>query len=48
MPYNFAKKLFDKTCIWMRVIISPNEVAPGEFSHPALFVPNAEAVAAAR
>jgi hypothetical protein len=32
----------------MRVIISPNEVAPGEFSHPALFVPNAEAVAAAR
>jgi hypothetical protein len=48
MPYDFAKKLFDKTWIGMRVIISPNEVAPGEFSHPALFVPNAEAVVAAR
>jgi hypothetical protein len=31
----------------MRVIISPNDAAPVEFSHPALFVPNAEAVAAA-
>jgi hypothetical protein len=29
------------------VIISPNEAAPVEFSHPALFVPNVEAVAAA-
>jgi hypothetical protein len=29
------------------VIISPNDAAPVEFSHPALFVPNAEAVAAA-
>jgi hypothetical protein len=32
----------------MRVIISPSDAAPVEFSHPALFVPNAEAVAAAR
>src|ERR1700756_486256 len=47
MPYNFAEKLFDKTWIGMRVIISPNDAAPVEFSHPALFVPNAEAVAAA-
>ena len=47
MPYDFAEKLFDKTWIGMRVIISPNDVAPVEFSHPALFVPNAEAVAAA-
>jgi L,D-transpeptidase catalytic domain len=47
MPYGFAEKLFDKTWIGMRVIISPNDVAPVEFSHPALFVPNAEAVAAA-
>ena len=47
MPYDFAEKLFNKTWIGMRVIISPNEVAPGEFSHAALFVPNAEAVAAA-
>jgi hypothetical protein len=48
MPYDFAEKLFDKTRIGMRVIISPNDAAPAEFSHPALFVPNAEAVAAAR
>jgi uncharacterized protein (TIGR02246 family) len=47
MPYDFAEKLFDKTRIGMRVIISPNDEAPVEFSHPALFVPNAEAVAAA-
>jgi len=31
----------------MRVIISPNDAAPVEFSHPALFVPNVQAVAAA-
>jgi hypothetical protein len=47
MPYDFAEKLFDKTRIGMRVIISPTDAAPVEFSHPALFVPNAEAVAAA-
>ncbi len=48
MPYGFAEKLFDKTWIGMRVIISPNDAAPVEFSHTALFVPNGEAVAAAR
>jgi hypothetical protein len=47
MPYGFAEKLFDKTRIGMRVIISPNDAAPVEFSHPALLVPKAEAVAAA-
>ena len=47
MPYGFAEKLFDRTWIGMRVIISPNDAAPVEFSHPALFVPNAEAMAAA-
>src|SRR5438874_12440327 len=47
MPFGFAEKLFDKTRIGMRVIISPNEAAPIEFSHPALFVPKAEAIAAA-
>jgi hypothetical protein len=47
MPYDFAEKLFDQTWIGMRVIISPNDAAPVEFSHPALFVPNAEAAAAA-
>jgi len=48
MPHDFAEKLFYKTWIGMRVIISPNDAAPVEFSHPALFLPNAEAVAAAR
>jgi hypothetical protein len=47
MPFGFAEKLFDKTWIGMRVIISPNDAEPVEFSHPALFVPKAEAVAAA-
>ena len=47
MPYGFAEKLFDKTRIGMRVIISPNDAEPVEFSHPALFVPNREAIAAA-
>ncbi len=47
MPYDFAEKLFDKTQIGMRVIIAPNDAEPVEFSHPALFVPNAEAIAAA-
>jgi hypothetical protein len=47
MPFDFAEKLFDKTSIGMRVIISPNDAAPVEFSHPALFVPNADALAAA-
>ena len=46
MPYDFAEKLFDKTRIGMRVIISPNDAAPIEFSHSALFVPNREAIAA--
>jgi lipoprotein-anchoring transpeptidase ErfK/SrfK len=47
MPFGFAEKLFDKTRIGMRVIISPEDAEPVEFSHPALFVPNAEAAAAA-
>src|SRR3984957_8129091 len=40
MPYGFAEKLFDKTRIGMRVIISPND------AEPVLFVPNREAIAA--
>jgi lipoprotein-anchoring transpeptidase ErfK/SrfK len=47
MPYRFAEKLFDKTWIGMRVIIAPNDAAPVEFSHPALLMPNAKALAAA-
>ncbi len=47
MPYGFAEKLFDRTWIGMRVIISPNDAAPVEISHPALFMPKADALAAA-
>src|SRR5215475_5605465 len=47
MPYDFAENLFDRTRIGMRVIISPHDASPVEFSHPALFVPNAKAVAGA-
>lgn len=47
MPFGFAEKLFDKTWIGMRVIISPDNAEPVEFSHPALLVPKAEAIAAA-
>jgi hypothetical protein len=47
MPYGFAAKLFDKAWIGMRVIISPNDVAPLEFHHKALFEPDAKAIAAA-
>jgi hypothetical protein len=47
MPYGFAEKLFDKTRIGMRVIISPNDAAPVDMSHPLLFQPDADAIAAA-
>jgi L,D-transpeptidase catalytic domain len=44
LPYDFAEKLFDKTRMGMRVIIAPNDAEPIDLSHPALFVPNAEAL----
>ncbi|KRR07093.1 hypothetical protein CQ12_24800 [Bradyrhizobium jicamae] len=47
MPFGFAEKQFDRTRIGMRVIISPNDAAPVEISHPALLMPKAEAVATA-
>src|SRR5689334_23444181 len=47
MPFGFAEKLFDRTRIGMRVIISPNDAAPLDISHPLLFAPKAEAIAAA-
>jgi lipoprotein-anchoring transpeptidase ErfK/SrfK len=47
MPYDFAENLFDKARIGMRVIIAPSDVEPVGFSHPALFVPNPEALATA-
>src|SRR5258705_835997 len=46
MPYGFAEKLFDKVRIGMRVIIAPHDTEPVELSHPALFVPKSEAIAA--
>jgi hypothetical protein len=50
MPYDFAARLFDKTSLGMRVIVAPNDVAPIEIAHPALFPskPGAGALAAAR
>ncbi len=45
MPYEFAEMLFDKTRIGMRVIIAPSDAEPVAFSDPALFVPNAKALA---
>jgi hypothetical protein len=47
MPFGFAEKLFNKTRIGMRVIVSPDHAEPVEFTHPALFVQSAEAIAAA-
>ncbi|HZO47833.1 MAG TPA: L,D-transpeptidase family protein [Xanthobacteraceae bacterium] len=48
LPFGFAEKLFDKIRMNTRIIISPNDAEPVAFSHPALFAPNAEALAAAR
>ena len=47
MPFGFADRVFGKTRIGMRVIIAPDDPAPVDFSHPALLVPKAEALAAA-
>ncbi|MEH2520443.1 hypothetical protein V1279_006016 [Bradyrhizobium sp. AZCC 1610] len=47
MPFGFAEKLFDRTRIGMRVIVSPDNAEPVGFSHPALFMPSPEAIAAA-
>jgi hypothetical protein len=50
MPFPFAEKLFDKTRLGMRVIISPldaEHAEPIDISHPVLFQPKADAIAAA-
>jgi hypothetical protein len=47
LPYAFAEKLFDKTRIGLRVIISPIDAEPVDFSDPSLFGPNPEAIAVA-
>jgi hypothetical protein len=47
MPFDFAEGLFGKAQVGMRVIIAPNDAEPVAFTHPALFTPSAEAIAAA-
>ena len=50
MPFPFAEKLFDRTRLGMRVIISPFDAEhsePVDISHPVLFQPKADAIAAA-
>ena len=47
MPFGFAEKMFNKTRIGMRVIISPDDATPVDFSHPALFMPDPKTIAAA-
>jgi hypothetical protein len=39
LPYRFAEQLFDLTKRGMRVVIVRDDMAPVEFSHPALFKP---------
>ena len=46
MPYDFAEKMFDKVPMGMRVLISPSDVEPVEFSSSSLFVPNRETISA--
>jgi hypothetical protein len=46
MPFGFADKMFDKTRIGMRVIVSPIDAAPMDIVHPALLVPKPEVIAA--
>lgn len=45
LPYGFAEKLFDKTRIGMRVIVSPNDAEPVAIDHPALLKPDPAAIA---
>ncbi|MFZ5739976.1 MAG: L,D-transpeptidase family protein, partial [Pseudomonadota bacterium] len=47
MPYSFAERIFDRAKIGLRVIVSPEDAAPVDISHPVLFSPSAEALAAA-
>ena len=47
MPYDFAENLFGRTQVGMRVIISPNDAEPVDFSDPKLFAPSAQAISGA-
>ncbi len=42
LPYDFALRLWQTTKIGARVIVTHDEVAPIEISHPRLFVPEPE------
>ena len=42
LPYDFALRLWQTTKIGVRVIVTHDEVAPIEISHPRLFVPESE------
>ena len=46
MPYGFARNMFDKTRMGMRVIVSPDDAEPVAFTHPALLEPDAALVGA--
>lgn len=39
LPYSFAQKIFPLTKLGMRVVISRNDIAPVELSHPLLLKP---------
>jgi len=43
MPYGFARDLFGRTKLGMRVIIAPHDVDPVDIIHPALFQPQPDA-----
>ena len=47
MPFGFAEKLFDRTRIGMRVIVSPRDTTPVAFTHPVLLSVRADRVPAA-
>jgi hypothetical protein len=47
LPYAFAEHLFDESKLGLRVIIAPGDAAPVEITHPVLFSPKPETIAAA-
>jgi len=42
LPFDFAARLFDATSLGLRVIVTPNDVAPVEIVHPLLLRPKQE------
>jgi L,D-transpeptidase-like protein len=39
LPYDFAGRLFELSRRGMRVVVAPDDIAPVDFAHPALFRP---------